>query len=234
MIALRKKWQQLRERFDSRARRERAMLAAMVVGGVLLLGFSLLVDPYLVRARVEKRTAAQAQQDIAVAREQIKIAQAQLQSDPDAAAKARVLALKQELVAADASLKQLEGGLVSPEEMNALLERMLARHASLRLISFKSLVPVNIAEQAATAAASVSDKDAKSTSGTAGFGLYRHGVELKLEGSYSELHAWLAQLEKSPQKLLWGDIRFAVVEHPKSVLTVTVFTLSLERAWLAI
>lgn len=234
MSTLKVKWGQLRERFDARNRRERALLALMTVGGILLLGFSLLIDPFLTQTRTAARTIVQARNDQAVAQEQLRALRAQLQTDPDAALRAEMAALKNELAVTENSLKQLEHGFVSPEEMTALLEHLLSRHAGLRLLRLKSLVPVNIAEQATSEHAGDVGERVNADKALPGFGLYRHGVELQLEGTYAELHGWLSQLEKTPQKVLWGDLRFSVVEHPRAVLTVTVFTLSLDKAWLAI
>lgn len=231
MNPLKAQWAQLRGRFDARSRRERTLLALMAIGGLLLVGFSLLIDPFLMQARAAGKMAAQARNDLVVAQEQLKGLRAQLQTDPDAALRNELASLGNELAATENSLKQLERGFVSPEEMTELLDRLLSRHAGLRLLSLKSLAPVNIAAQAASAEGGergLADKARPD------FGLYRHGVELKLEGSYAELHDWLSQLEKIPQKVLWGDVRFSVVEHPRALLTVTVFTLSLDKAWLAI
>ena len=43
-----------------------------------------------------------------------------------------------------------------------------------------------------------------------------------------------ARLEKSPQKLLWSRVSLSADKHPKLVLTLTVFTLSLDRTWLIV
>ena len=57
---------------------------------------------------------------------------------------------------------------------------------------------------------------------------------MKLEGTYAEVLNWLRQLEEAPQKVLWGDVRYVVSEYPRAQVTLTVFTLSLDRSWLAI
>lgn len=42
------------------------------------------------------------------------------------------------------------------------------------------------------------------------------------------------ELEASPQKLLWGNLRLAVKKHPVSELTLIVYTLSLDSIWLVV
>ena len=45
---------------------------------------------------------------------------------------------------------------------------------------------------------------------------------------------YLEALENMPQRLLWGGMAFKVTEWPRSELTLTVYTLSRERDWLAL
>lgn len=239
-------------RFNAFSPRERAMIAAVAVGGVLFLGFILLIDPQLKLSRTAQRLLGENRAELATTQTQLQELKAQLALDPDAEKKAELIKLRQELAAAEAALKTIEGGLVPPEKMNALLERLLARHASLRLIRFKSLPPLNLAERAvagkggktgdgdkkpADAAAAGADSGgigAGALNAAKGFGVYKHGVELVIEGNYADLYAWLEQLEAAPQKMLWGEVRLQVEEHPRTVLSLTVFTLSSDKAWLTI
>ena len=65
-------------------------------------------------------------------------------------------------------------------------------------------------------------------------GLFKHGVEITVEGSYQELAAYLARLEQAEAKLLWSSVSLSAENHPRLVLTLTVYSLSLERAWLIV
>lgn len=230
MSAVKDRWLALGKRFDAQSPRERALIAAALVGGVLLLGFSLLVDPALSRARIAERQIAQSNSEVVAIQAQLQVLRTQLQVDPDAGRRSEIESLKKDAAAADAAIRQIQSGLVPPEEMNALLERLLARNSGLRLLSLKSLPPVNLAESVAE-----SSRGAEKTApASIGPGLFRHGVEMKLEGSYAEVLNWLRLLEEAPQKVLWGDVRYVVIEYPRAQVTLTVFTLSLDRSWLAI
>ncbi len=67
-----------------------------------------------------------------------------------------------------------------------------------------------------------------------GGNIYKHGIEIKLAGGYGDLLAYVADLEASPQKLLWGGMRLTVKQFPVSELTLTVYTLSLDSIWLVV
>lgn len=231
MSALSTQWKQLGARFDAYSQRERALLAAALILGTLLLGNSLLVDPNFARARIAQRLGEQQAMEATSLESQITVTKAQLQVDPDAGRKAEIARLKAALAAVENNLKALEGSLVPPEQMNSLLEQLLASNTRVRLVSLKSLAPINLAEAGKTEEAA---KPSLPAAETKALGLYKHGVEIRLEGGYADLYAWMSQLESSQRKLLWGDVRFTVVEHPRSVLSLTVYTLSTDKAWLAI
>jgi hypothetical protein len=64
--------------------------------------------------------------------------------------------------------------------------------------------------------------------------IYKHGVEIVVSGSYGDLMAYLTELEQLPQKMLWNSVKLTVEEYPRARMTITVYTLSLDRAWLTV
>ncbi|MBP9655578.1 MAG: type II secretion system protein M [Rhodocyclaceae bacterium] len=226
-MSLRQSWSRLNARYAALSRRERTLVALAVVFGPLLIGYSLFVDPQSTRLKAMETSLAT--EGATVARLQAEAAnlQQQLSIDPDAGRKADLAALHGERDRLDQQLRQFSSVLVRPEEMNGLLERLLARHAGLRLVSLKTLAP-----QSVLPVGEVKAGDAKPVERS--FDLYRHGVEIRLEGSFGQLQAYLAQLEKLQQKLLWGKLEYRVIDYPKAELTLTVYTLSPDRTWLAL
>ena len=53
-----------------------------------------------------------------------------------------------------------------------------------------------------------------------------------LEGGYGDLLSYLQAMEALPQRVLWGSVSLKVEQHPRSVLTLRVYTISRERHWL--
>jgi len=45
---------------------------------------------------------------------------------------------------------------------------------------------------------------------------------------------YLAALEKMPAQMFWGEISFSVDKYPDAVLTLTLYTLSLDKTWLTV
>lgn len=228
MKSLRQEWDRLNARYMALSQRERCLVAATVVLGPLLIGYSLFLDPQAKRLKGLEQDIARQHVSVVEMQGQIASLQQNLRSDPDAPQKAELAALTAERDDLDKQLQQLGSVLVRPEEMNGLLSGLLVRHAGLRLVGLKTLAPQGVLREAQPVSAS----DKKRAERT--FDLYRHGVEIRLEGSYSELQSYLAQLEKLPQRLLWEGLSYRVVNHPRAEMTLTVFTLSPDRTWLAL
>lgn len=228
MNSLRQLWSRLNERYSSLAKRERQLVAVALVLGPLLIGNALFLDPQ--RARINGVENTIATESVSAAQLQAEAAnlQQQLSIDPDAGRKAELAALNGERDKLDERLRQLGSALVRPDEMNGLLEGLLARNPGLRLLSLKTLAPQSVLQGDAAA----KEGEAKLAERT--FDLYRHGVEIRLEGNYGLLQAYLAQLEKLPQHLLWGQLSYSVIDYPRSEMTLTVYTLSPDRTWLAL
>ena len=114
---------------------------------------------------------------------------------------------------------------------------MLPRHGRIKVRELRSLGRTDLLAAASTAAAVAQPASAASAPAAVppgGPALYRHGVELTLEGGWSDLLAYLQALETMPRRVLWGGVSMKVEQYPKVVLTVRLYTLSLDRGWLEI
>ena len=228
--------------FDARSRRERHLIALALLGGVALIVWSALIDPAHMRRVAAERGLVEQRAQLAALAAQAQALQAPGQT-PEGQAAAELAQLRQQLDALNTRYRALDGSLVAPQQVASLLEELLGRQTGLRLLSLRTLpvAPVLGAKDAAalrpagakTAAGSASGA-APATGADTAAGLYKHGVEIKLEGGYAELVAYLERLEKSPQKLLWNSVTLSAENHPRLVLTLTVFTLSLDRTWLIV
>ncbi len=138
-------------------------------------------------------------------------------ADPNRIAGEELELLKSRGTQARAELATLSQALVSPQEMPALLESLVRRSPGVTLASLRSLKSESLASGA--------QGDATAT-------LFRHGIELELQGSWSDLRGYLAAIEKSPRRLLWGQVDLQAQGYPKLVLRLRMHTLSLDSAWL--
>lgn len=221
-------------RFDALQMRERWLVAVAVLGGIVLIGHTLFVAPAQTRARMAVRTMGEQQAQLAALNAQIQALQSPNQ-DPNVAANTELTGLKVHLTVQAERMKALESALVPPDRMPGLLEAMIGQQSGLRLISLKTLPVASAVEKPASASAPATTQSAEVPAPpSATDGLFKHGVEITVEGSYQELAAYLARLEQAEAKLLWSSVSLSAENHPRLVLTLTVYSLSLERAWLIV
>ena len=53
-----------------------------------------------------------------------------------------------------------------------------------------------------------------------------------MRGTYLDMLRYMAQLETIPMQVFWGKARLEVEEYPQATLTLTLYTLSLDKKWL--
>jgi len=177
------------------------------------------------------KLAAQAERDKAEAAglsAQMAALEAQALS-PNAVAQVTIAGLRRRFNEQEPQIQAIQQSLVSARNMPAFLENLLAGNKGLQLVSLETLPPEPLVSAGTTAADGVTKSVASSS-----VQLYKHGVRLKLSGGYRELTAYLAELEQAPQKVLWGGMKLTVSTHPRIVLTLTVYTLSLDKAWMTL
>jgi len=228
MNGLGQQWNDLSRKYAALSRRERLMVALALVLGPLLIGNALFVEPQSTRNKAMQSSIATQSAALASMQTQVASLQQGLKIDPDADKKAELAALVAQREQMDEQLRQLGTALVRPEDMNVLLEGLLMRHSGLRLISLKTQAPQSVLREKEA----LKEIDGKPVERA--FDLYRHGVEIRLEGSYGQLQAYLAQLEKLPQRLLWGRLSYRVIDFPRAEMTLTVYTLSPDKTWLTL
>jgi len=225
-------WRRLSARFDALTMRERVLVLLGVVVGTALVLDALAIQPLEARKKRLTQQLTEARQNIKVA-DGLVSGQAAV-ADPDAVKRSYRDALREELADIDRSMQGLQRGLVPPERMAKLMEDVLARSSGLRLVSMRTLPAQRFEAPGAAMPARPGDKGAKPAPREPERAIYRHGVEITLQGSYAELHEYLSQLEKLPWQMFWGRISVSSEQYPRLRVTLTVQTLSLNKAWLIV
>ena len=250
------RWRSLKRHFDQRSLRERLLLIAAAAGAALMLADAMWLTPAWLAYKAAQQQRSAAQLSLGSLQDSLP----QVQARVAALAQARAAELthwRQRVREGDSQLREHESALVGSERMVELLEQLLARHGEVRVRAMRSLGRSDLlagasAEQgvadltAATSNSATSAGATAATTATLAVGqaaaspavstptLYRHGVELELEGGFNELLAYLQAMEALPQRVLWGSVSLKVQQHPRSLLTLRVYTLSRDKHWLEI
>ncbi len=228
---MKEQWRQLAARFDARPVRERVLLFLGVIVCTILLYQTLALDPIILRQKRVTGQLTETRQNIKTT--DIQVRKLETIADPDAVRRSYRDALRKQLAEIDQNMQGLQKGLVPPERMAKLLEQMLDRNRGVQLVSLRTL-PAQRFENPAAPAARPPEKGAKPAIKEPERNIYQHSFEITLQGSYADLHDYLARLERLPSQMFWGRIRLDTEHYPKLKVTLTVHTLSLNKAWLIV
>lgn len=226
-------WERYAARLNARNPRERALIfavALLLVWGVLS---ALLLDPLLAKKKRLTQEASQQQTQLQQLQAQIETILSVGRIDPDAETKAKLAALSKKLEQSRAALQSVRQSLVPPEKMGLVLEDVLKQNRNLKLVSLKTLPVSGVLEMPAEAVPKAVPPKAEDKK-PAGPVIFKHGVEIVVSGSYAELTQYLDSMEKLPWRMIWGKAEMRVEEYPLVTLTVTLYTLSMNKTWLSI
>lgn len=227
LAALRARATRLTRRFDARPQRERIALLVALMAASFWAADRLWLMPAYQRARAATLQLNSARTELETLRADIAKLQT-LSGEQQRQLQADVAATRQRVEAGAAALREYENTLVGADRMVELLEQMMPRHGRLKVRELRSLPRTDLLAAAQAPAAASAPVAAPGGP----LAVYRHGVELTIEGSYADLLEYLQSLEQMPRRVLWGGLAMKVEQHPKVVLTLRLHTLSLDRAWL--
>lgn len=230
VTAFKTRWQEWSARFAALQPREKNLVVGALGFAILFGGYTVWIEPAQLQAVRLKKTLAQQTTEQEQLRAQI-LALAAQNSDPDAKNRATLKSLREQVSGTESDIRSFDRALVAPTQAPALLQTLLTRHRGLNLVSLATLAPQPLIEPPAP-----KDKGSGSAepSPMPGGNIYKHGIEIKLSGSYLDLLAYVSELEAGPQKLLWGRISFDASKYPVTEMTLTVYSLSLEATWLVV
>ena len=243
---MKKTWITISAKFESLNQRERWMVTCALFVTAFALIDSLLISPVLTHQKILNSEIAADEAQIHELTQQMNAFANKPVIDPDAPNRKHIADLSTLLKVQDAELNSLQTTLISPEKMPELLRSLLKKNGNLKLIALKTLptkglleddsdeknatTPTDSATESATVHASQSNK--------ADAPVFKHGVKITVEGHYLDLVEYVSELEKMPWHVLWRKAALntdpTASTWPDNRLTLTVYTLSLDKTWLTL
>lgn len=230
-------WQPLLTKFEALSTRERWMVLGAGLAVIYALFNALLLGPINDKKNTLKGEIAQSQAQAADISQQLLAFSQHPVLDPDAENRSKIARLKSIIGQQSAELSALSETLVSPQAMPELLKGLLQKNSKIQLVAMNTIAPENIikqptATQPATTQQPPIAKPSEPESPEGAF--YKHGVEMTIAGNYLDLLNYVHALEHLPMQLSIGQATLQAKVYPTSELTLIVYTMSLEQAWLSI
>jgi MSHA biogenesis protein MshJ len=226
-VDVKQQWADLLGKFEALNERERMMIFAAVLT-VFYGVYTYLIEPVLkeqskLRAAIAQDTTSANNFDLQLKTLVSKHGEVKLTPEEN-----KINALKAHLVTLEEEVYNVKNMLIKPEKMPDLLSDILSRNKDLTLVSLKTL-PIK----------RLFDKGIKDLAHDHELPIFKHGVELTVEGRYLDLLSYVASVEKLPWQLSWDNAELVVDKKPTSPypltqLTMSISTLSLEKNWLSI
>ena len=223
----------LSDKFEALSQRERWMVTCALFIVVYAVINMLLLSPVLARQKTLNGELEADQSQIQTLNQQLTELTQKPVLDPDAQNKQRIVELQSHLQQLETNLSGLQTTLISPEKMPDLLRSLLKKNGALKLIELKTLPTKGLLET--TENSDLKDTATQvSTVNAQNLPVFKHGVEITIEGHYLDLLEYVSELEKMPWHVLWSKAALDSEHYPDSQLKLTVYTLSLDKTWLRI
>lgn len=202
-------------RGDALSVRERALIFVTILAVSGTVWHLMLMEPLLRQADAARQEIAETRLRVEVANQSL-LDQVMQLAQIDTTNQTRFALIQQRLDQVDTELAAYSGQLIDPAEMAFVLESVLKSQSGLNLKRIR-----NMGAEALTA-----DNEDSSVI------LYRHGLEIEVEGSYLDCLAYLQEIESLPWRFYWQFLELDVVEYPRNRIRIAVSTLSLDEEWI--
>lgn len=209
-------WQSLSEKFDALSHREKWLVTICGFVAVVMLIFTLVLEPKIDSVTLAKRQLASTQSSNQVLQGELMQLTARLKQDPN---KEIDIEYKRLLKDSQQLSEQLVGvveQLVTPSQMSLLLESVLQQSQKLNLVSLSSLGAQKLSSAQESGASSY----------------YVHPIRIELTGRYFDVLTYLEALENLPVKYYWRKFQYKVEEYPQARLIMEVYTLGARKEFI--
>lgn len=145
------------------------------------------------------------------------------ETDPAAVARNRLAELQQEMQSFEETARSLtSSGVISASEMATALREILEANVHLKLVSLRNLSAEPVLAPGRNSGAG------------GGAQVYRHSVELRLEGRYLDALSYMQALEALSWRLIWDELDIRMVDYPNAEIRLVISTLSLQPGVLGV
>ena len=223
-------WKRYAERIDLLSLRERVMVFSALMVVLLAVVYTAYIDGEVKKEARLSSTIAKKQAEGKALQDQLMKVATSRGLDPDRVPREQLEAVRKQLAGIESQISAEERKFTAPAQMRKVVEELLARNRAIQLVAMKSLPATSIAE----ARAQAGSKPAPVKPSGAERLIFRHGIEITVSGPYLDLLAYLSDLERLPTQLYWSSLDIDASRYPRHTMKLTVYTLSLDRAWLSV
>lgn len=219
---IKQRYEALSARIDALSLRERGMIFATLAALLYLFWSTLLLAPLEQEQQALLEQIETLRGEVTALDSQTLAVMQRHNTDPNRKEREQLADIEHQLAQTERQISETISGLIEPEQMADILEQVLQRQRGLTFVRLENL--------GREALVDVDTEDA----GVDTAGIFKHSLRLELEGSYTELLAYLRELERLEVQFRWDEVSITMLDYPRAAITITVHTLSMQEGWLSV
>ena len=207
--------------FSALSKREQVVVLAL---GFVLVAFvwdQLFLSPLQAKSARLKAEISSVNKQILSQNEELQQMMQLSEDDPNLDLRNRESHLNAQTGDLKSKIAGLTDNLIPPKQMSKIMEQVLHQETGLVLKKVNSLESKRLTLEEGT----------EQTSGDKHI-LFKHGVEMHLEGDYFETIRYLKALEDLSWSLIWSNVEYEVIEFPNAKIRIKINTLSEHSGWI--
>ena len=213
---MKEQWLQLQERFLTLPEQRRKFWFGLSILVVLYLGVWLALIPSYESWQQGQAQVKQQQSQLAGLTRELDNIKRRLAGDPSAPLLRQREQLAQRLADIDTQLSA-QTQYVSASDNRNLLKALLSAGGGVKVKSAEALPAEQVYED---------PQNPQS-------GIFKHRLQWVVSGSYFEIRDYLQAVENLPWSFNWSRLEYRVISHPTAEVQLEIYTLSLERDYVA-
>ncbi len=208
------------EKYDALTLRERALIGVTVLATVGFVWWQLYASPILDQTRNLAMENSRLSSEVDTTRAAISNIRARMAAGVNQEKELKLAQLRRELEAVQERLRLKTIELIDPEQMLQLMTELVYRKSNLKLLNLK--------RREVKPAIKLSEEQQEDA------GIYRHVLEVKFSGKFTDVLKYIQTLEDLDWKLIWDEIKIVSQEYPQITVKVVISTLSTRKEWVGV
>ena len=208
------------EKFNALTLRERVLTGLTVMAAISFAWWQLFASPVLEQTSILTTENSRLGREVDMTRAAINDIRTRIATGLNQGKDIKLAQLQRDLEDVQERLRLKTIELIDPEQMFQLMSELVYRKSNLKLLSLK--------RREVKPAITLTEEQQQET------GLYRHVLEAKFSGRFTDILKYVRTLESLDWKLIWDEIEILGSEYPRITVKVVISTLSTRKEWVGV
>lgn len=204
------KFREYEKKFMGLSLRERVLVALVGLSLIIAPCYFSVLDRNLIENEKLSFEIKSLEDDYKNKQDELLAWQSKVTQDPNEIMRRDIEKIEKDIALLDAVLNSETANLLDASEMTKVLTNILRTEKNIQILSVKSVQPEVLIK-----------KDEAQ--------LYKHGISMVVRGRYLDIMNYLSSLETLDKNFYWDSLELNVDKYPYSIVTIEIYTLSVNK-----